>query len=711
VILAAGVLLIAIVCIAVVGLGATRLLAWSNSRFECFLIAPLFGIALIVVIEYDLVVADAPLRTGSAVMAILFIAALVSLTASAVGQLRKRGAFSQLTTYWGSVSLLGITVVGTIAVQGAAYFVIGPQSYIGAGTRDVWNYDALTAFLMDDKFSTAVAQVGSNPILGIGTYLKNDRIGFNLVQGTFAGVFRTDPALWWGTCSLLGPALVPVALWLSGVRLSVPVIALAGSAFLAGTLPGLAWVHLENDLGSHALVLPFVLAWPPILDHVLRAPTWKRYFGLALLADCAAITYAEFTPILLVLTVITSVWWATGASARWRTTALVIGATCAGVLFTPTFPGRFVSASTSAHALRGGLLTDWPTYARTVEGFTRVWFVPDGTTIAAISLTIIGAVGLLATMIRRPVPLTIGLAALACAAIVPFAVGTGFGYVYYKTLITVTPVIALGLALLATCALDRRMRIIVSGGVIAVSIVAAAMSTRATLLANQRIIGDVDQQGTIRSPQFQAEAQHLANTGGQSVAIVADFNEVALWLAYYARDDTLLVGQDFFGSWLPPGYRVPQFDPSVASVPRDTLVHTAFRPSDPDLGRQVYVLVYDEPRRVGGSFGSPIVLTRGVIQLSVLSQQQENVALSFNATPLTHNNDAGPRLRIGSDELGWSAFGLTDSTTVTYVADFSPGVHSLWISVFSSDGDSGSTPQPDATLVQLSNLVYSRAPA
>jgi hypothetical protein len=254
---------------------------------------PAVGIAVIVLVLHNLVYLDIPI--GRCVGWIwLSVALLWGVMAW------RRQILASLGGYPLTVFAVGLAV---FCVQGLGLFIMGAEWYAGRAHSDQYNYTAVAQFLTDWPFSTTLRQIGYHPYLIDAIKLKYDRIGVMLLQGWFAATAHLDARTLFEPTILLCPTLVVLAIHSLGRRVGLrPGQALLAAA-CAGLLPGLALVHLESFLG-HALSIPLLFFCLLALYDLVEKPGLLPVLRVGLLLSATTAIYTELAPLLAGLVVL-----------------------------------------------------------------------------------------------------------------------------------------------------------------------------------------------------------------------------------------------------------------------------------------------------------------------------------------------------------------------------------------------------------------------
>jgi hypothetical protein len=564
---------IAVVCgsILAVGLPVRWLL---NSRQpltpSAWIEVPFYGIAAIILFLQNLVYFDVPLSRSTWI--------LWGVTAALWIWMAGRG---HATTSLRAVPVpvfLGAAVV--YVIQGLGLLIVGARHYVGRAWNDQFNYTALAQFLTDYPFSTSMGDVGHVPYLALALRIKHDRIGQSVLHGFSTVTSVTDAKVLFEPTILLSPPLITLAVYTLLQRYGLKQHLALSGGIGAGLLPAIALVHLESFL-SHALAIPFLLLAPVLIDDTSRVRHWRRLIGTAMLFAATASIYSEIL-------------------------VLVVGVAAAGLLWPRPHSGWILSRSAWLVLLvllilalnirfAAGLLTifgrvDLPIlghvypWALSVEGLVRVWFGDLGASFtgiaqsilraSALGLTGFGYYGLAQSALLQAAPadsdtteapgrafpwITLGLAGLP---IVVLARDDQHPYQFYKLLLTVAPLLVVGV----TLALARVQAVALSGSATTQAQVTRRLRTAAAWVFLTAVLAAVgsgtvamaldstDPPLTVRSPahyllkrdmrELQAKLSALRNER-VFISIHDDtwsHGFVNAWLAYFARHNRVWLG-------------------------------------------------------------------------------------------------------------------------------------------------------------------------
>jgi hypothetical protein len=354
-------------------------------------------------------------------------------------------------------------------IQGVGLLIVGVKYYVGRAWSDQFNYTVIAQFLADERFSSTAQAFGNQPFLLRAIELKDDRIGQSILQAFFAVSSFTDAKTLFEPTILLSPGLIVVAIYmlLRGLNLDRRRALLAST--LAGVLPSITLLHLES-FQSHALVLPWLVCFPAILLGLNKQP--NRYqLAIAVLFLTASISiYTEFLAILAGVIVLTISVAAIYHPQRYRLIA------CYGVLLlSPALlvPGMVSSIFAIFNRINDEVLTGIYPWAYELEGLSRIWFgdlavapqIAGQGQIAMVSiiLTALAGFGLLHACL--PLVITRGrilaapeqrdalvcLLSICTITILPLIIlakDQTHPYQFYKLLISISPLLVVGIALL-----------------------------------------------------------------------------------------------------------------------------------------------------------------------------------------------------------------------------------------------------------------------
>jgi hypothetical protein len=424
-----------------------------------WVVAPFIGIGVTVLVLQNLVYADFPIRR----MAWLpwALAALLWVSMAWRGQLRA----SLRTAPWGLFGLAAAVYL----LHGAGLLVLGVEHYVGHAWSDQFNYTVWAEFFTRWPYSTGLDVLGEAPWLGAAVSLKHDRIGQTLLHAFLMVSGQEEARPLFGPTILLGPALTVLAVHALAERFGLSGLRARLAAAAAGLLPAVAMMHQDCFL-SHALASPLLLMLLVGLDDLARAPRIGTLLRAVVLLNVLLSVYAEFMIAAGGLILLQLGLALVCRRLSWRL------ALCSAMLLASPLAVNWHYASHAALAL--GLRAQLPVlaevypWATTVAGWGRAWFgnvaeVAEGplamlVRVGTIALTGLGYLGLARVWNARrrrvaeddtaaAFPEFATASLTLAAAMLPVLVllkDERLLYQIYKLLLTMLPLLVLGLALI-----------------------------------------------------------------------------------------------------------------------------------------------------------------------------------------------------------------------------------------------------------------------
>jgi hypothetical protein len=580
-----------------------------------WVLAPMLGVATIVLVLQGLFYLDIPARTGAPLLWAAIVPLWIWLGRS--GQIRR-----SLRRCPKALFALALTVY---MIHGLGLLEIGANTYLGRAWGDQCNYTTEADFLMRDRFSMTPADVGPRPgAFLIVTVLKNDRIGQSILHAFFSVSSGQDPKVLFEPTILLGPALTTLAVHALCCCFSIPrrYALIAGMA--AGLLPALALVHLESFL-SQALMIPLLLYVPAAIHGLIRCPSWSRTISLAMITAAAASIYTEFVPVLLGLIILMLTTAAVGQSQGWRLLGKGIMLLSGALALNPLIilPIRAVFRRLGVEMLQH--VYPW---AFRVEGLSRLWFgdLTDRATgrllvIArslGLALTGLGCLGIAKTCLahlymgpltwrnkyaRASFVLALALLGLVLAPAAILAHDNRHPYQFFKLLLSIAPALVVGLALvtrpdmdfLQPCSARTRPKLVfIAAPLLGLVVIAGGSGTAEMAIQSARLrpISRICA-GALLSPDMLQVAKCLQATRKRNLLLactdgIHDFGIMNEWFAYFARHNRVWSTD----SWL-------SFSDFGSNDSAAWLVRSVPRP----LPRRLLMLTQDCFSRVGSESG------------------------------------------------------------------------------------------------------------
>lgn len=555
-----------------VGVPLTALLL-GNDFEDIWVVAPFMGIAGITLAAQNLIYLDIPLSVSAPFLwALGMLGWSWLLFRGRIGEVRHKVPRALLTT--------ALLVYG---LQGLGLWVASARYYVGRGWFDQFNYTAMSQFLVDYPFSTQVDEITGQPYLIKAVTLKGDRIGASIVQGFLATSVSADAKTLFEPTILLSPFLIVLGGNVMARKLGLGrSLALVAGA-IGGMLPAVSAVHLESFL-SQALVMPYLLVWPALASWVSVNPNWRRLLAAGIFLAGAVSLYTELAVLFVGCAAVC--FFMAGMRHERKPESLV--ATIAILIsFSAVLNLGFVKGIieiTRRLAWPNVLAAIYP-YAFSSEGLLRLWLGDWATRLTPIvglllvTVTILGLAMALAGFVLALVRKRDGHAAavlmLAAFPLVARARGEQFGYQYYKILLTVSPMIPIGVAsLLGDLSGSGHRRKSVFSAVplllgtlgLAVSVVAVGaamdMAYRSGRGGTQEETGRGGAFKLLSSSSKNIQDVLLSMGGGQLlIAWTDDFysgSYINAWLAYFGRHNIVylsnpLVSDTNVDAWTPEG--------------------------------------------------------------------------------------------------------------------------------------------------------------
>jgi hypothetical protein len=439
----------------VIGLPLRGLLARRQGLDEAaWLQIPLVGLAFSLCILQYLVYLDVPVRIG------------VFVLASAVAALW--GLWLWRGPVWSSLRACPAApfavAAGVLLIQGTGLLVLGPQAYGGRAWTDRFNYTTMAECFRAEGISVSAETLEQRPWLLRVLLLKDLRIGQSVLQAYHAVLTNQDSVDLFMPTILLGGPLLALALYAAARTMGLGRFPAAVAAALGGLCPGVTTLMLEC-FQSHALAIPILLSLPTVLALYNARRDPAHLFTAALAGGCLVSIYTELLALLAVLIGFFFLHALTQAPRTVRHCAGFALLAAAPVLFNPWCLHSIVELASSGVMDRPFVLKEAYPWAYESVTLQAVW-VGDFTVLQtnrtmqrlgmadALLIVAFGTLGLLALVWRgwrsKTCPggwgLPLALLGLAMIPAVMLLKDRMHPYQFYKLLVTVSPLLALGAA-------------------------------------------------------------------------------------------------------------------------------------------------------------------------------------------------------------------------------------------------------------------------
>ena len=429
-----------------IGLPVAMVLALTEDDNETlWIIAPFTGLAVIILVLQNLIYLDVPIRLSTLW---LWIGACL-LWGWLIKSKRLKPALKTIPR------VLFISALGVYLIQGLGLLIVGAKYYVGRAWYDQLNYTAITQFLVDFPFSFSFSEAEKSPYLFQAICHKFDRIGQSVFHGFMTASTFTDAKTTFEPVILLLPLLTVLAVYYLGWRLSLPFRSRLNAALIAGILPCVTIVHLESFL-SQALAIPLLLVWPSFLSEAIDRLSWRWMLASSLILAAGTSIYTEFYIIYLGIGTLMAV---ICALRRFKEKFLIMilwaALICTALLINPGFIRGI--ANIFKRIANPNVLSGVYPWAYSLEGLTRLWlgdlyadlagYWPYILGVVSIGLLLTAYSGIVFTLVKRKDGITQGIAALAMLPLIIMFKGSQYKYQFYKILLSVSPLMPLGIAL------------------------------------------------------------------------------------------------------------------------------------------------------------------------------------------------------------------------------------------------------------------------
>jgi hypothetical protein len=506
-----------------------------------FLRAPFVGLAAIVTVLQNLVYLDVPVRQSTPWLWGFVLLVWLVLTWSG----RWRDCLRP------GLALAAGGFLAVYLLQGAGLVRLGAGRYVGRCWVDQFNYVAIAQTLSDEPFHFGRAAIENHPVTALTWHMRQDRLGQSVLHAFYAVSCRWDAKSLFEPTILLLPPLTAFAVFALGRRLGLGRLAAALTAGVAAMLPALTLLHLESFL-SHALGLPFLLLVPLLLLDVAERLQWGTFLTAALCLTAAFSLYTEFAILLAGLLVVVLGGAAIG-HGRWRTMLLCLpGLAVAPVLL---LPGYVPYCYHAIHRSGEPACEEVYPWALKLAGLGRLWFgdlpffapasVQRVAEIGGLILTFVALTGLGLACVKsiralrrqtgaEPRAAAVLRLAALLLALLPAAVvlrDREHPYQVYKLLITISPLLVLGLALLLWSTRRVWPKVMLAGAAAAALAGTADMLWRST--RSEQVPRTIA--WMLLDPNMMSVARRMEKESGSGLVIATSDVGINPWLAYYGR--------------------------------------------------------------------------------------------------------------------------------------------------------------------------------
>jgi hypothetical protein len=421
-------------------------------------------------------------------------------------------------------------------VQGTSIAALGSDRYIGNGTIDQVNYVLTAQFLVEERFSTEVSQIGLHPWLYKAIDAKRERLTQCVVLGAESVVAGTDCQRAWAASACFFVALLAMAsAGLVRVLGALPAVCSAGVGLWAASTPAVATILLQGFYSQLCTLWVF-----PALLAICRPSAMPRRAQVVCAAPVLAFLiggYTEFAPIgigmvTLLLAIGPGAWW---QKALTPAVVLALSAVLLGgylPFMSDFFMRQLNSAANPEH------LAAWASDSGTWRGYGRNFFAitPELDSAGGVVLAIAIAVAAIATVGRRRPWLWTSLLTPAAAAAYLWLQPKLPVYAAYKLGLGLAPV-SVGVAAMGFNVVLRRVSVFSTRAVAGVILTLVFVGSASATWRQHRGVID-NAQGNRRELYDKIwRARERAEAHPERVYLVAaDDSHVGAWLSYFARE-------------------------------------------------------------------------------------------------------------------------------------------------------------------------------
>ncbi len=722
---------ISLIAIFIPGFLIAILLVDRKSHYSFFwMLVPFLGIAFSILILQTLVYMSIPLSYS--VFPFFFILLFILLFFSFKIRCRSLPEFPK------KIYILAILV---LLISGTGYFFAGADAYIGNGYIDQFNYVSSAQFLMDKPFNTNFNDIQQTPYLVTALLKKDDRLGQSILQGYIAILSGINAKTAYGAITLLSPFLLFFSSFLLCQRLFPLKNFQYGASFATALIPGFAMIHLDNFL-SQSLAIPFLLLWPLIIDNILENGNLKNILIGMLFFSAIHSIYPDFTIILILLSLLGFIWHYI-IKKEWKNSLKSI--------ICLLFGGLFINVGYIQKSIEGmsrplvphSLENIYP-FSFKIEGLKHVWFGDFGFffdmffiilifNFAALLLTVSAYIGIFNNFKDKKDVVSILLVGFLMFPLFILAFGDLFPYQFYKMLLTISPILMIGVWLTITSfwvtkpeqplyfsqnsifspLISKKIFSLLLCLLLIVTVISSGYTCSNSFFGGGRSITSVSNSKAMIDAYNNLESQKNQNFIISSASVHPEFP--LAWASYHGRNNNIFFMDNVLGDVDLHGVFSEKFsfnDPS--QFPRDVkpiVVGPHYPKIIPPELNQKFCISIDLPTE--GNPGSNFNWMNHQMTISIYSllTEKANVTLTFDAYPGPGNPDQKRILKVNNRE------GLYDipvtrefdsEKNISIPLTLYPGINHINVELITPDSPSTSTNKIGRLLVHISNMTISK---
>jgi hypothetical protein len=355
----------------------------------------------------------------------------------------------------------------------------------------------------------------------------------------------------------------------------------------SGLIPGLTMIHLESFF-SQALAIPFFIIWPHILSEWLKSPTFRNHLKAALLLAGATAIYTEFLLIFLLIAFVFlgyHFYFCKKSMSRFSILFVIF----LGFLMNIGFSTGIIKILNRLTQVSVNLIAIYP-WADSFEGIQRLWmgdfphiYSPSLKLLCimiSLLLLAISLKGFIQQVFTNRSGFSFAVLVIVLLPLGIFLGGAPYRYQFYKMLLSVSPLFPLGIFLgipltVQKLSFTSHLKNL-SGKLIICVLISLTLSSTVDMVWRSAMGKTPDEIGRggafklIDSSSIDLQ-EFLTNLKRKTILILwrdnfFEGNYINGWLAYFARHNTVWVGNHFMGGstnldFYPMTNRMPPIPP------------------------------------------------------------------------------------------------------------------------------------------------------
>lgn len=424
----------------------------NKKRITPWTLAPFLGLALIILVLQNLVYLNIPISRS---FPWLWVGATIGWVLLVLKNGLPRHAKNHVARNDGGWRLLLIAVL-VYCLHSFGLFLVGAKHYMGEAWFDEINYVYMAQALTDYPLNQAIEY---QPYALKAMHLIEERIGQSIWHAFLLSSTFTDAKTTFEPAILIVPPLIVLAIYQLARYYDLTEKSSLWAAAIAGCLPGIAMLHLHSFF-SQTLAIPLLLLWPLLMMEAVTRLQWRPILLAILIFAAGWSIYSEFFLIFIGVAGVVVGVQLLKKPHQWILLVVLCAIILLGIAFNMgAVPGLLKMANFQRLAEPTILLNLYPWAQYPMAAFETLWLgewlvgfennIHYVWIFLSFIFLLLAYFGLTLKVMERLDPFRCAILALALLPFVIYALGGSVHhYQFYKLLLSVSPLLVLGLVMI-----------------------------------------------------------------------------------------------------------------------------------------------------------------------------------------------------------------------------------------------------------------------